>query len=246
MLTVAGRSRVYLYIIIKPMEAVMKRRIFIVIAILVAVCCSFQQMSGQEKTQEQKEKELKLQQAIELQKKQAAEQQKKVEVETKTEIDKAMQEANDEIAKSSAGFNMYKRVHPAISGRDFGDQSFYPDFSGDFFGHGGDNERTTWDFSRYVKESSFSKQYSFDVEKTAGTVVMTVMGDCKEGEIRVKIVMPGGKTYSDIVIDESGNLNWRKSFTISEEENKDKAGEWIFKIDATKATGSFKISLQTY
>jgi hypothetical protein len=75
---------------------------------------------------------------------------------------------------------------------------------------------------------------------------MTVMGDCKAGEIRVKIVMPGGKTYSDIVIDESGNLNWRKSFTISEEENKDKAGEWIFKIDAAKATGSFKISLQTY
>ena len=50
----------------------------------------------------------------------------------------------------------------------------------------------------------------------------------------------------DIVIDEFGNLNWRKSFTISEEENKDKAGEWIYKIEAVKATGFFKISLQTY
>jgi hypothetical protein len=233
------------------MEAVMKKGVFIVIAVLVAVCCSFQQLSGQEKTQEQKEKELKLLQAIELQKKQAADQQKKYEDEQKTEIDKAMQEANDEVAKSTAGFNMYKHVRPSMNGRDFGDQSFYfspgVDFSGDFFSHGGgDNERTTWDFSRYVKEASFSKQYSFDVEKTVGTVVMTVMGDCKQGEIRVKIVMPGGKTYSDIVIDESGNLNWRKSFTISEEENKDKAGEWIFKIDASKATGSFKISLQTY
>jgi hypothetical protein len=75
---------------------------------------------------------------------------------------------------------------------------------------------------------------------------MSVMGDCKAGEIRVKIIMPSGKTYSDILIDEYGNLNWRKSFTISEEENKDKSGEWVFKIDATKATGSFKISLQTY
>ncbi len=228
----------------------MKKRIFILIAIFAVVCCSVQQMSGQDKTQEQKDKDLKLQQAIELQKKQAADQQKIVEDKSKTEVDKTMQEANDELAKSGAGFNVYKRVRPGMSGRDFGEQAFYfdpvPDFASDFFGRGGDSERTTWDFSRYVKESSFSKQYSFDVEKTAGTVVMTVMGDCKEGEIRVKIVMPGGKTYSDIVIDESGNLNWRKSFTISEEENKDKAGEWIFKIDASKATGSFKISLQTY
>ena len=58
--------------------------------------------------------------------------------------------------------------------------------------------------------------------------------------------MPNGKVYSDIMIDEYGNLNWRKSFAISEEENKDKAGEWKFQISASKATGYFKISLQTF
>ncbi len=75
---------------------------------------------------------------------------------------------------------------------------------------------------------------------------MSVNGDCKSGEIRIKIVMPGGKTYSDIIIDESGNLNWRKSFTISDTENKDKSGAWKFEISSSKATGYFKISLQTY
>jgi hypothetical protein len=109
-----------------------------------------------------------------------------------------------------------------------------------------DTERTIWDFSKSVKEKTFSKEYSFDVEKTAKTVIMSVMGDCKTGDIRIKIIMPGGKSYSDIVIDESGNLNWRKSFTISETENQDKAGEWKFKIDSNKATGYFRISLQTY
>jgi hypothetical protein len=233
------------------MEAVMKNRILITIAILVAVCFSFQQLNGQEKSQDQKEKEAKLQQAIDLQKKQMEEQKKLQDLQS-VEINKAMQDASDEMNKNAGAVIYNKRTRPNMIGRDFGDQSFYiaPDIEfarGDFFGHGGgDGERTTWDFSRYVKEASFSKQYSFDVEKSVGTVVMTVMGDCKEGEIRVKIVMPGGKTYSDIVIDESGNLNWRKSFTISEDENKDKAGEWIFKIDAAKATGSFKISLQTY
>jgi hypothetical protein len=84
------------------------------------------------------------------------------------------------------------------------------------------------------------------VEKTVSNVVMSVMGDCKAGDIRIKIVMPNGKNYSDIVIDESGNLNWRKSFAISETENQDKTGEWKFQITSNKATGFFKISLQTY
>jgi len=30
------------------------------------------------------------------------------------------------------------------------------------------------------------------------------------------------------MIDESGNLNWRKSFSVTEEENKEKAGAWKF------------------
>ncbi|HEX7494502.1 MAG TPA: hypothetical protein VF346_09785, partial [Bacteroidales bacterium] len=70
--------------------------------------------------------------------------------------------------------------------------------------------------------------------------------DCKSGEIRIKIVMPNGKNYSDILIDESGNLNWRKSFTISETENQDKKGDWKFQISSTKATGYFRISLQSF
>ena len=111
---------------------------------------------------------------------------------------------------------------------------------------GGNTERTTWDFSRTVKENTFSREYTFDVEKTAKTVVMSVNGDCKAGEIRIKIVMPTGKTYSDIVIDEFGNLNWRKSFTISDTENQDKTGSWKFQVTSTKATGFFKISLQIY
>ncbi len=119
---------------------------------------------------------------------------------------------------------------------------------GDFYGHymGGDTERTTWDFSKTVKDKTFSSDYTFDVDKTSKSVVMSVMGDCKSGEIRIKIIMPSGKSYSDILIDASGNLNWRKSFAISDKENQDKSGEWKFRISSDKATGFFKISLQAY
>jgi hypothetical protein len=227
----------------------MKKKLLYFTAIfIVSMVFSGLEVNGQDKTQEQKDKEFKLQQSIDQQKKAMAEQKKAEE-----EAQKALQEVQVEISRSSGSTpdNYMRRSRLPNSGREGFDQFYVSpgiEYSGaSFYGHGGgDNERTTWDFSKYVKESTFSKQYSFDVEKTAKTVVMSVMGDCKAGEIKVRIIMPGGKTYSDILIDEYGNLNWRKSFTISEEENKDKSGEWLFKIDATKATGSFKISLQTY
>jgi uncharacterized protein YfaS (alpha-2-macroglobulin family) len=75
---------------------------------------------------------------------------------------------------------------------------------------------------------------------------MAVSGDCKGGEIRIKILTPSGKSYSDTVIDEDGNVNVRKSFNISDTENQDKAGEWKFQISTDKASGYFKISLQTF
>ena len=112
-----------------------------------------------------------------------------------------------------------------------------------FFGEG---EGTSWQFSKSVKDNSFKKEYSFDVEKSARSVSMSINGDCKAGEIRIKVLTPQGKTYSDVVIDEFGNINVRKSFNISENENQDKTGEWKFQINSDKATGYFKISFQTY
>ena len=52
-----------------------------------------------------------------------------------------------------------------------------------FYVHGfdGDNESTSWEFSRRVKEKTLKSEYTFDVEKTANSVVMSVMGDCKAG-----------------------------------------------------------------
>lgn len=108
------------------------------------------------------------------------------------------------------------------------------------------NQRTSFEFSKSVKDNSFKREYSFDVDKTAKSVTMAVSGDCKEGEIRIKILTPQGKTYSDVVIDNYGNMNVRKSFNISESENQDKTGEWKFQINADKASGYFRLSFQTY
>ena len=234
-----------------------KYSLFLIIIFLVTLGSSFQQVSAQEKTKTEQEKEQKIQQEIEQQKKSMAEQKKaQTEAEAELEDQKSVKMNNPmnryriQVESSGKGGDTVLRYMPRRERSFTFDEPFdftAPDIQA-FYRHytGGDTERTTWDFSKTVKENTFSTDYTFDVEKTVNTVVMSVMGDCKAGEIRIKIVMPNGKNYSDILIDESGNLNWRKSFTISGTENQDKTGEWKFQISSTKATGFFKISLQSY
>lgn len=233
-----------------------KIKVLLITLILLSAGGWFQQAASQEKTKEQQDKDLKLQQLIEEQKKSMVDQKKiqdSVTIEFKMQQDKmddlmkdvnvqveAAKRAGDavRIYKNPRGARTFTMDEPFVFSHDY-----EPYFSQTF---GGDSERTTWEFSKSVKENSFTKEYSFDVEKTASTVIMSVMGDCKSGDIHIKIKMPNGKYYSDIVLDENGNLNWRKSFSISEKENQDKTGEWKFQIVSNKATGFFKISLQTF
>ncbi len=202
-------------------------------AVFVIAAAAFQPVQAQDRGREDRERERELKE-LELQKKQE---------------EKAMQEAMTKAEEAASKVNDLIRVYRG-SGRTFSFTDPTIVTPGVEFMHGfpfgSDSERTTWDFSRVVKGSTFSKSYSFDVEKSAKSIVMSVNGDCKAGEIRVSIIMPGGKTYSDIVIDEFGNLNWRKSFAISEDENQDKTGEWTFRVSAKNATGQFRISLQSY
>ena len=237
-----------------------KSVLFLIVIFLLSSVCSVQQATAQDKTKEEKDKEYKIQKAIEEQKKSMADE-KKTQEDALQYLQEA-EEAQEEIEKIPKDINVQVEVEAADKAGEAVrshmkriDRSFrweepyvFTPGAEQMFFHGfdSDNESTSWEFSRKVKEKTLKSEYTFDVEKTANSVVMSVMGDCKAGEIRIKIVMPGGKTYSDIVIDEFGNLNWRKSFTLSETENQDKAGAWKFVISSNKATGYFKISLQAY
>ncbi|HUX96747.1 MAG TPA: hypothetical protein VMV47_13515 [Bacteroidales bacterium] len=232
----------------------MKKLSTCLLVVLLISASAFQQLNAQ-KSEAEKEKQIQME--IEQQKKAMYEKQKaqeealKVLQESSKDLEKTFQDLNIEVItddlKGDEGDIM------RIVGRR-GDRSFrveepfvWSSGPGNYqtFNFGDNNERTRWDFSKNVKESSFSREYQFDVEKSAKSVVMSINGDCKGGEIRIKITMPNGKTYSEILIDESGSLNWRKSFSISETENQDKTGEWKYQISANKASGFFKISLQT-
>ena len=218
-----------------------------------------------DKEAKDKERELRMQEVIKAQKK-ALSEQKKAQEEAQIEMEKAGKDMEESMknynfqldSMKEFNFNFDSLKHLRRAFRNFNKDFLIPDVDvapfyfnerdHPFLGQWkvDDGEHSSWDFSKSLKENSFSGDYTFDVEQSANSVVMSVNGDCKAGDIRIKIVSPNGKTYSDIVIDEFGNLNWRKSFNISEGENQDKTGAWKFHITASKATGYFKISLQTW
>jgi len=230
---------------------------FVIIIFLITFVASLQQLTAQDNTKEDKEKEYMIQKKIEEQKKSMSDQKRAQEEalqnlqKAQEELDNSLKDINVEVeVNDSDNADQAVRAHVKRINRSFrfDEPYIYTPGVEPFYVHSfdGDGESTSWEFSRKVKEKTLKSEYTFDVEKTSNSVVMSVMGDCKSGEIRIKIVMPNGKTYSDIVIDEFGNLNWKKSFNVSESENEDKTGPWKFEIKSSKSIGYFKISLQTY
>ena len=121
-------------------------------------------------------------------------------------------------------------------------------YSGDYYiinemGHTG-KPGSSWNYTRQVLEATFTNEFTMDAGGDGGNVNLSVSGNCAEGSITVAIITPDGKQLSEVLIDENGSLNWRKSLQENEE-SKWKNGKWIFKIKAKAATGNFRISMNS-
>jgi hypothetical protein len=104
-----------------------------------------------------------------------------------------------------------------------------------------DSPGSSWNYSRQVLEATFSNEFTMSAGDES-SISLSVSGNCAEGSISVAIVMPDGKQLSEVMIDENGSLNWRKSFEADEETNW-KNGKWVFRIKAKDATGNFRIAM---
>jgi len=103
---------------------------------------------------------------------------------------------------------------------------------------------TSIDYSRRLQESTMTKDFLFDIEKDVKRASISVSGACEAGEIRIQIMLPGGKQYTEVLIDRYGSVNWNKTFTIEDEKDQ-KIGTWKFIITTKEANGTFRIGLKS-
>jgi len=150
---------------------------FVIIILLIISAASLQQLSAQDKTKEDKEKEMRIQQQIEEQKRAMADQKRAQEEalqslqKAQEDLDNSLEDINVEVeVNDSENADQAVRAHVKRINRDFRFDEPYVFTPGiePFYVHSfeGDGESTTWEFSRKVKEKTLKSEYTFDVEKT--------------------------------------------------------------------------------
>ncbi len=210
----------------------MKKHVIILSIAVISLFGTNTALMGQEVKEQKVQSEKEIQEK--LQEEKAKQEQFVLEKQVaKGEVEKAIQTARE------AYIDATTRAGTGLSG------VYLQDGPGYIFVNGSSQSSTSMDFSKTMKEASFEKDFTFSVEKDAKRASISISGMCDSGEVRIKITMPDGKTYTEVLIDEYGNVNWSKSFTISEEDTS-KAGDWKFGIDARDATGVFRISVKSY
>lgn len=209
----------------------MKRKVTILMIMSFLLASVSVTTYAQSKEEEEKKKqEMLMQEKMEKERQKVIEEREKVRIRT-DELERAVRDAREAYREG------WTTGEPLIITAEPGGKGIYM--------MGGSPNSSSLEFSKMVKDASFTKEMKFEIEEDAKRASINVNGMCDEGEIRIVITMPSGKTYTEVLIDEYGSVNWSKSFSI-DEENGTKTGEWGFKVTAKDATGNFRLSLKSY
>ena len=220
---------------------IMKKQVTILISLFLIFFAAGQSLSAQKastgKTMTEKEKQEMIQKAEQAAKQAEQDKLKVEELYRQQMIDSEQRKAElNEINESLA----FEVMDMANTGAAFTWAS--PEARVFFSGSSQNSE--TLEFRKSVTESTFEKKIPFNIEQGTVRASISVSGSCKEGEIRIKILTPGGETYTEVLIDEYGSVNWNKSFSI-DEENNSRTGTWNFTVSAKKATGNFRLTIKS-
>ena len=85
----------------------------------------------------------------------------------------------------------------------------------------------------------------FDVDSNIRHFRCMISGSVKSGEIFVGIEYPDGKTFKELVINSSADINFSQSVSIKEGEEKKYTGSWSYVIKADKAEGNYMVQIMT-
>ena len=95
------------------------------------------------------------------------------------------------------------------------------------------------------RETTSSSGGEFDVESGISHFRCMINGSVRSGEIFIAIEYPDGKTFKELIINASADINFSQSISIKEGEEKKYIGNWSYVIKADKAEGDYMVQIQT-
>jgi len=85
----------------------------------------------------------------------------------------------------------------------------------------------------------------FEVESNIRHLRCQISGSVKSGKIFIGIEYPNEKTFKELVINSSADINFKQSISIKEGEEKKYSGSWSYVIKAEKAEGNYMLQIMT-
>ncbi len=111
------------------------------------------------------------------------------------------------------------------------------------YGSGEHNSRLM--LSKRYNGQSIDKQGTFEIDDEVKKFKLSIDGEVNSGSITVSLILPDGKPYKSLTMDDMADIHWSESFTIKEDETK-YYGTWKYRITTKVADGSYHLSINTY
>ena len=99
--------------------------------------------------------------------------------------------------------------------------------------------------SKRYNGQSIDKQGTFEVEDDITKLKLSIEGQVNSGSITVSLILPGGKSYKSLTMDDSADIHWSESLNIKDGETK-YYGTWKYRITTKVADGSYHLSINTF
>ena len=99
--------------------------------------------------------------------------------------------------------------------------------------------------SKRYNGQSIDKQGTFEIDDEIKKLKLSIDGEVNSGSITVSLILPDGKPYKSLTMDDTADIHWSESLTIKEDETK-YYGTWKYRIITKVADGSYHLSINTY
>lgn len=111
------------------------------------------------------------------------------------------------------------------------------------YGSGEHNSRLM--LSKRYDGQSIDKQGTFDIEDKITKLKLSIEGRVESGSIKISLILPDGKPFKSLTVDDSADIRWSESLSIKEGETK-YFGTWKYRITTKVADGHYQMSINTY
>ena len=193
------------------------------------------QMLQKMEQERQAKKEMLLQQQEEMKEKQRQMEEQQHQV---REMERQYRQQNRELEQ---------RVRESSRERSSGRSTFVmPDGNYVFTTGVGQNNQSQLTLRNTFQGQSSNTNGDFEVDAGVKHIRIMINGKVKNGEITIKIQLPGGKVFKTMTLDAAAEVTYSQSLTVKEEDEKKYVGSWNYSVKSDKAEGSYMLQIMAH